>query len=211
MAVLSYHTSLQPSKKTMYALGLGLAGALLVGSSDGFVSSLGAMHQQTAAVRDHKVCRHARRTPLVGVCLEDGLVVVALVPLVLAPALVSSAGAFIAIYSSGVGTYKLQPCRSDFFAVGFRSLHDTSRATYACSLFLPLSFRPRSRALRACPWCRLPLPRCLPTPRQACHFRRTSSTPTSRAPTGGIRSPSWAARAASSSTPMARYGENAGT
>lgn len=43
----------------MYALGLGLVGALLVGGSDGFVSSssfLGAMsQQQTAAVKDHQV------------------------------------------------------------------------------------------------------------------------------------------------------------
>lgn len=44
----------------MYALGFGLAGALLVGGSDGFVSSssfLGAVSQQrhTAAVKDCQV------------------------------------------------------------------------------------------------------------------------------------------------------------
>lgn len=92
--VLSYYTT-PPSSRTMYAVGLGLAGALLVGGSDGFVppsSFLGAVsQQQAAAVRDHhQVFMYNRHARLATCCIflggdEDGLVIMDGCPLVLPP------------------------------------------------------------------------------------------------------------------------------
>lgn len=213
----------RPSKKTMYAFGLGLAGALLVGGSDGFVSSssfLGAMsQQQTAAVKDHQVqtctphaaswgalrmdeSRSEGMPSVLPPCLSFGM------PLVTTYCCCCTA-AQQAFVQAGMCTIvgRLHCCCTSVHTY-IHQFFDTVHATYACNLSFSLSLcsRPRSLAPRACPWFRLlrRLPRCPPMPRQAFLCPRTSSTPTSRALTGGIRSPSWAARGASSSTPMER-------